>query len=458
MTDQPKPEQKQEQKPEQKQEEKPEQKQEEKPEQKQEEKPEQKQEAKPEQKKDAKTVQQQKQGEKSNYYFKIIPKEEFPKFMERLKAALAKTENKKGEKKSIDFEIRGSKEDLNGPGLEIYSFDKTNCADFMDVEQEHIKSALYCASLTVNVKKEEDALMLNMAYQQFKPMIECIPILQGKYALFFRNKGTRCSFDIVAKEGKLVKSLIDLGINPSEYHKFNFALKSGIDLGELFDEKADQTKNLAKICSVIFSIKSETDNVKYLSGALAEALKDVKLTDEKIQKKFNKCVGYLNFINSFICANLKLEYDANALAGEGVKEAEKMSGGPEGLKARITGTQQMAMGVSQQILAMAAGMGYADLAKTIDLDTISISLGVPKYQHGYAISLKIPGISKVIEGILDNAQKQEQPKQGQPKQEQPKPEQPKPEQPKPEQPKPEQPKPEEPKPEQPKPEQPKPEN
>ena len=378
---------------------------------------------------------QPKQEEKSNYYFKIIPKEEFPKFMERLKAALAKTENKKGEKKSIDFEIWGSKEDLNGPGLEIYSFDKTNCADFMDVEQEHIKSALYCASLTVNVKKEEDALMLNMAYQQFKPMIECIPILQGKYALFFRNKGTRCSFDIVAKEGKLVKSLIDLGINPSEYHKFNFALKSGIDLGELFDEKADQTKNLAKICSVIFSIKSETDNVKYLSGALAEALKDVKLTDEKIQKKFDKCVGYLNFINSFICAKLKLEYDANVLAEEGARA--------EGLKTKISVTQQIAIGMSQQMIApMIDTFGMTETVKVMDLDTISISLGVPKYQHGYAISLKIPGISKVIKGILDNAQKQGQPQPGQPKQGQPKQEQPKQEQPKPEQPKPEQPIPE----------------
>ena len=227
-----------------------------------------------------------KEGEKSKYYFKIIPKEEFPKFMERLKAALAKTDNKKGEKKSIDFEIRGTKEDLNGLALEIFSFDKEKCAEFMDVEQEHIKNALYCASLNINVKTEADVEKLNMAYQQFKPMFENIPKVKGKFDFVFRNKGTRVSFDIVAKDGKLVKSLIDLGINPSEYHKFNFALKSGINLGELFDPNADQTKNFAKICSVIFSIKSETDNVRYLSGALAEALKDVKLTDEKIQKKF----------------------------------------------------------------------------------------------------------------------------------------------------------------------------
>ena len=354
---------------------------------------------------------QPKQEEKSNYYFKIIPKEEFPKFMERLKAALEKTENKKGEKKSIDFEIRGTKEDLNGLALEIFSFDKAKCADFMDIEVEHIKNALYCASLNVNVKTEADVEKLKMAYEKFNLMFAMIPTFKGKFELFFRNKGTKCSFDIVAKDGKLVKSLIDLGIDPSEYHKFNFALKSGIDLGELFDPNADQTKNFAKICSVIFSIKSETDNVRYLSGALAEALKDVKLTDEKIQKKFDKCVGYLNFINSFICAKLKLEYDANVLAGEGAKEAEKMTGGAEGLKTRISGTQQMAMGMSQQMIApMIDSFGMTETVKVMDLDTISISLGVPKYQHGYAISLKIPGISKVLGGILDA----QQPGQAQP--------------------------------------------
>ena len=150
---------------------------------------------------------QPKQGEKSNYYFKIIPKEEFPKFMERLKAALAKTENKKGEKKSIDFEIRGTKEDLNGLALEIFSFDKTKCADFMDVEQEHIKNALYCASLNVNVKTEADVEKLNMSYLQFKQMLENAPPLKplkGKFDFKFRNKGTRCSFDFVAKDGKLL--------------------------------------------------------------------------------------------------------------------------------------------------------------------------------------------------------------------------------------------------------------
>ena len=340
---------------------------------------------------------------KPGYYFKIIPKEEFPKFMERLKVALEKKENKKGDKKSIDFEIRGSKEDLNGLALEIFTFDESKCADFIDVEQEHLKNALYCASLNLNVKTEPDVEKLKAVYEQFKPMIEAMPIFKDKFQFCFRNKGTKVSFDIVGKEGKLVNALMSLGINPAEYHKFCFALKSGINLAQLFDPTADQAANFTKISSVIFSIKSETDNVKYLTQALGEALKDVKLSDEKIQKKFDKFVGYLNFINSFIGVKLNIEYDANVLAGEGAKEAEKQTGGAEGLKAKISQSQQMAMGMGQgMIIPMLTQLGMADTVKVIDLDCISISLGVPKYKTGYAISLKLPGLSKVLGDMLAN--------------------------------------------------------
>ena len=193
-----------------------------------------------------------------------------------------------------------------------------------------------------------------------------------------------------------------LGINLSEYHKFNFALKSGINLAEILNPAADQTANLVKICSLLFSIKSETENVRYLSGALAEALKDVKLNDEKIQAKFNKVVGYLNFINSFIGAKLKLEYDAKVLAGEGAKEAEKKAGGSEDLKTKISGAQMMAMGMGQQMVTpMIDSFGMTETVKALDLDSFSISIGVPQYENGYAISIKIPGLSQVLGGMLD---------------------------------------------------------
>jgi hypothetical protein len=343
-----------------------------------------------------------KKEQNPGYYFKIIPKEEFPKFMERLKEALKKTDNKKGDKKSFEFSLSGSKEDLKGCAFEIFSFDKSRCEEFLDVTQPHIQNGLYCASLNLSVKEEADVDKLKAVFNQFLPMLTAIPQLKDKIDFNIRSKGKQVSFDAVAKDGKLVKAILDLGLDFTEFHKFNFALKSGVNLAEIFDPNADPTANIVKICSIIFSIKSETENVRYLCTALGEALKDVKLADEAIQKKFDKFVGYLNFINSFIGAKLKLEYDANVLAGEGAKEAEKISGGSEGLKTKIAGYRQMAMGMVQgMVVPMINSFGMTETAKVLDLDTISISLGVPQYENGYAISLKLPGLTKVLETILN---------------------------------------------------------
>ena len=43
-----------------------------------------------------------------------------------------------------------------------------------------------------------------------------------------------------------------------------------------------------------------------------------------------------------------------------------------------------------------------DTVKAINLDSISISLGIPKYKTGYAISFKLPGLSKVFGDMVAN--------------------------------------------------------
>ena len=53
-------------------------------------------------------------------------------------------------------------------------------------------------------------------------MFHCIPIFKDKYEIHFHSVGKQISFYIVANEGKLVKALMDLGIDFTEYHKFNF--------------------------------------------------------------------------------------------------------------------------------------------------------------------------------------------------------------------------------------------
>ena len=155
--------------------------------------------------------------------------------------------------------------------------------------------------------------------------------------------------------------------------------------------------------SIIFSIQNKTKNCRYLLIALSEALKDVKINDQKIQKKFDKFINFLRFLNSFNGNKIKVEYDAKILAGEGAKEAEKMVGGSENLKSKIRGVQQSTIVlVKQFIVPFISGLGMKDAVKATDLDKISISLSVPKYKNGLALSLKIPGLSKVLDEMLEN--------------------------------------------------------
>jgi len=222
----------------------------------------------------------------------------------------------------------------------------------------------------------------------------------GKYELQFRSSGKKVAVDLISTEGKLVQPLLDLGIDLSEYHKFNFTFKSGVDLSKLFADTPD-LKQLADVFSILLSVKSSGENVKYLAGALSEAIKVVDLKDEKLKKKKEKVVGFLNLINAFIGAKIKLEYDAKVLAGEGEKAAEKQAGGAEGLQKQLTAYQQMVKTMGPQMVKPSLeAFGAVGPLKSTNIDVLSVSVGVPKYQNGFAVVIKIPGLSKVVGDLL----------------------------------------------------------
>ena len=58
--------------------------------------------------------------------------------------------------------------------------------------------------------------------------------------------------------------------------------------------------------------------------------------------------------------------------------------------------------VKQMIVPMISNFELKEVVKATDLDKISISLSVPKYKNGLALSLKIPGLSKVLDEMLEN--------------------------------------------------------
>ena len=337
-----------------------------------------------------------KKKEKEGYFFKIIPKEEFPKFIERFKEALEKVENKKGDKKYFEFEIRGTKEEQSGLTLEIFSFDENKYEEFIDEGQEYIKNSLYCISLNLTAKEETGVEKLKEAFNNFKPMLESIPFLKDKVEFFFRNKENQVYLDMIVKEGKLIKALLDLGIDLNEYRKFNIALITGINIYNFLHEE-EPDLFFIEIFSLIFYIRAETDNCRYLLIALSEALKDVKISDEKVQKKFDKFINFLRFINSFIKNKFKIEYDAKILAEKEIKNKEI-----EKLKEKIIETQLTPLMFIGVLLQMAQSFNLTDAIKSTDLDNISISLTAPKYKNGLALSLKIPELSKTLDELIDN--------------------------------------------------------
>ena len=334
--------------------------------------------------------------EKSKYYFKIIPKEEFPKFIERFKQALDKTEFKKGDHKSFELEIRGTNQELVGPSIKLSTFDKTKFNEFLDLKQEYIKNSLYCISLNLNAKDEDSFVEINKFYETYKPIFENTPSLKKENVeIHFRKNGINYSFEIVFKEGILLKALMDLGLDFTEYHKFDLDLKSGLDLEEFFNPSSDKNSIFLKIFTILLSIKSDNENIKYLCGALIEALKDVKLDDKAMEEKLNKFFGYLNFINSFIGTKLKLEYDARVLA-------RKVSKHNNQYQPKISGFHMMTIGFTKQLLIPnIIQYGLKDLVKAINIDCISLSLGFPKYKNGYNLLIKIPGLTKILNLFID---------------------------------------------------------
>ena len=342
--------------------------------------------------------------EKPKYYLGFIPKEQLEGFLDRLKKALADGQ-KSGEKKDLEIEIRGAKEDPTGISIEVLTLGKDKFDEYFDSNAEHTKKALVAWTLNFEVKKPEDIETIKGAFEMIKPMFLQLPPIAakpGKFELVFRNNGKKVAIDVISTEGKIIQPLLDLGINLDDYTKFYFGLKAGANLGKLYDEGANPSEELInEFFNLLISVKSSGENVKYLATAIGAALKDVKIEDAKKQAKLGKLLGLLNLVNVFISGKMKLEFDTSVLKNEGKKEAEKLPGGVEGFKKQLSGYHEMAKGTGQNMVKpMVEGMGFGNAVKAINLDSITCAAGVPKYGNGVAVVLKLPGLTHVLEELL----------------------------------------------------------
>ena len=107
-------------------------------------------------------------------YFKFLPKEEVFKFIEGFKKALSEVP-KSDEKKSIDFEIKGTNEDLKGISIEAKNIEKGQFKDLFDAAQEYIQKALCIISISFKANDEASVKTLE---ELFKKMVISVSLLE----------------------------------------------------------------------------------------------------------------------------------------------------------------------------------------------------------------------------------------------------------------------------------------
>ena len=344
--------------------------------------------------------------EKPKCYFGIVPKEELPAFFERFKKALAE-EKKGGEKKNLDIEIKTSKVEPKGFGIEAFTIDKAKYPEYFDGNAEHTKKAIALCTVNFSVKQESDIETLKATFEIIKAMFMELPPIKekpGKYELHLRNNGTKCAIDLISVEGKIMQPLLDLGIDLADFHKFAFAFKTGLNLGKLYTdgEKLLEQKTIselgAEFLNILISLKSFSENYNYLCHALIAALKELKLNDEKLKKKLDDILAFIKLSTAFVSGAIKFEFDFGA---DDDDKNDKVSDKLGSMKEQVAQVRTQIQYLGTQMIKPAVeGMGFTNILKALNLDTISIAVGVPKYQNGAALVINLPGLSTILDDIL----------------------------------------------------------
>ena len=299
-------------------------------------------------------------------YFKFLPKDQIFAFFDAFKKALEEAP-KSEEKKCVDLQIKGTNEELKGMCFETKRIEKSKFKEMFDNAQEHIQKALIVCSATINAKDEAGVKTLQELFEKMKPLFQNIPFVKKhpeNYEFHLRTNGTKVTLDFTSVKGEFLEPLINLGIDPSDYHKIDYSLKSGFSPEDFFNLPIEELT--LKAVQFAFSIKSESVGIRRLITACIKALKGIKLTNDKHQKLGLKAAT--ETLLKGIDINQKLE------------EARKkvIENGQKVIKPKLEELQ------------------LADAIKAVNLDDICISVGAPKYECGLQHTIHLPGFTQAF--------------------------------------------------------------
>ena len=330
-------------------------------------------------------------------YFKFLPKEQIFAFFDAFKKALDEAP-KSEEKKCVDLQIKGTNEELKGMCFETHRIEKSKFKEMFDNAQEHIQKALVVCSVTVNAKDESGVKILQELFEKMKPMFENIPFVKKhpeNYEFHLRTNGTKVTLDFVSVKGEFLEPLIKLGIDPSDYHKIDYSLKSGFSPEDFFNLPIEELT--LKAVQFALSIKSESVGIRKIITACIQALKGIKLANDKHQKKLEEHIDKLNMINAFVSFAFNFEFDAKELHGQGLKAASATLLKGIDINQKLEEARKKVLEMGQNVLKpLREKFQISDAVKAVNLDDICISVGAPKYECGLLHTIHLPGFTQAF--------------------------------------------------------------
>jgi len=334
-------------------------------------------------------------------YFNFLPKEEVIKFFENFKKAFEETP-KSEDKKLTEFEIKGSKEDLKGISIEAHNIEKGKFPEIFDKAQEHINKALLILSISFQANDEASVKTLEALFEKMKPMFQQIPFVKKhpeNYEIHFRTNGNKVSVDIISVKGEFLEPLVNLGIDMNEYHKLDCYVKSGFCPDDFFNLPAEELT--FKVLQFALKLKSDSTGVRRIITAAIKALKEIKLSNDKFQKKLEEHIEHLNMINAFVSFVFGFEFDAKELSGTGLKAASETLLKGMDLNKKLEEFRQQIIGLGKIMLKpLLEKYGLVDAVKAANVDDIIISIGIPKNENGIMHCIHLPGFSKAFVGKI----------------------------------------------------------
>ena len=330
-------------------------------------------------------------------YFKVLPKEQIFAFFDAFKKALEEAP-KTDDKKCIDFQIKGTTEELKGMSFELHRIEKSKFKEMFDNAQEHIQKALIVCSVTISAKDESGVKLLQELFKKMKPKFNELPFVKKhpeNYELHLRTNGTKVTIDLVSVKGEFLEPLIGLGIDPSDYHKIDYCLKSGFSPDDFFNLSIEELS--LKAIQFALSVKSESCGVRRLITACIKALKGIKLSNNKLQKKLEEHIDRLNSLNAFVSLAFDFEFDAKDLHGQGLKAASETLLKGMDINKKLEETRKKVLAMGQNVLKpLLEQLQVTDAVKVVNFDDICIAVGAPKFECGLIHTIHLPGFTQAF--------------------------------------------------------------